>query len=223
MKDLTGFLRLPYIELNGKAIQRLTYDMLISFEDNQVVRSDYNVKLAFLLSDLKYTNETLLEFYYMHFQLVSNNIGVLENSYYTGKYYKSIVSIIHDLKYSIDQLITLICLLRKEAVYIDSIGELYNDKRNKQGIMRDLFVDYESYLHELNDMENSFKHHFTNGIKRIISNNDPIIYYFNCKNYSNLDCEIEYKEISMEYMVTNFNKLLEYALSLLNQLRNGKL
>lgn len=221
MKDKTGFSEVHYVELNGNVLRRLTCDMIINFEEDQVVRSDYNTKLVNLLSDLIYTNEDLFEFYNMHYQLISNNIGIFENSYYTGKYYKSIISIAHDLKYTVDQIITLICLLRKESLYIDSIGALYSKKKNTEGIMQDLFSDYESYLHELNDMENSFKHHFTNGIKRIISNSDPIIYYYFCKNYSDLDCEIENREMSVDYMVTNFNMFLEFALGLLNQFRKG--
>lgn len=204
-----------YIELKGEIIKAGQVKLFISFQNGQIVRSDYNAKLLKLILNLGYTNEYLKEFYHMHYSLISNQISVFENAYYTGKYYRQISSIIHDLKYTIDQLITLICLLRKESIYIDSIGELYNPKKNPNKVMQDIFTNYQNYLIELNDMENSFKHHFTNGIKEKISNYEPIIYYYYCRNYSNPDCAIEERDISVNYMMDNFNKLLDYIITVL--------
>lgn len=212
-KDL--FCKEVYIKLNGEIIKDLRIGMILNFQDDYVVRSDYNVKLLKLLSNLKYTNEDLEEFYSMHYSLISDQISDYENAYYVGKYYKQISSIIHDLKYTIDQLITLICLIRKESIYIDSIGELYNPKKNTEKVMQNIFVDYCQYLHEINDMENSFKHHFTNGIKEQISKTEPIIYYYYCKNYSNPDSDIEERKYSMKYMIVNFNKTLDFMIAVL--------
>lgn len=101
---------------------------------------------------------------------------------YSNKYIKSIKYIIHDLKCTADQIIAMICLLSKDSKYIDCIGKL-KEHHSKNQYLDELYKSHDIFLEELNGIENSFKHHFTNDIKTFFDTEESVVTAVYCQNY----------------------------------------
>lgn len=196
---------------------------MINFRDTNGTRSDLNASYLNTLLELTYTNETLFELYKMHEWILAHN-GINEDntirirSYMLSKYSKIIKNIVHDVKSATDQLISIASLHSHTNEYIDSVGQLLKHKDDE----KDFFNNYmESivFLKQLNDMDNSYKHHITNYIKKYFDREKPVITVFYCKNYSK-GYGADKRDIFIEKPMDEFiNESNEFILSMKSLLR----
>ena len=194
---------------------------MITFRDENGTRSDLNASYLYTMSELTYTNEILFELYKMHEWILDHN-DINEDSiirirsYMLLKSSKIIKNIVHDIKSATDQLIAIASLQSHTNKYIDSIGQLFRCREDE----KDFFNNYTesiNFLKQLNDMDNSFKHHITNDIKKCFDSEKPVITVFYCKNYSKgygADKRDKVIEKPMDEFIIEFNVFL-YATNVL--------
>ena len=106
---------------------------MINFKNSHGVRSDVNVKYYTIIQELVYTNEILLGHYKIYEWLIArkgiDDPGIIQDrSYLLGKYLKSIKYIVHDVKCTVDQIISIASLMMETETFVDSIGELMKKK-----------------------------------------------------------------------------------------------
>lgn len=211
------------IEIENMGTFGINVSQLLNFVDENGVRSDYNVKYCNLLMDLEYTNEKLLRHYKMHDWLKTVNTSndelvCMAYGYILKKYIKETKEIVHDLKYTIDQLLTITALLLGDKYYVDCIGEWLKKKDSKNAKIVEFYKEFTIYLKNINDIENSYKHHFTNGIKTMIDRKESIVSVQYCRDYRDWPENYRVIEIPMLDIIKEFNEFLKKSKEILKQL-----
>ena len=187
--------------------------------------SDLNASYLNTVIDLSYTNEMLFELYKMHEWIIGHH-GIYEDgiirirSYFLMKNSKAIKTIVHDIKRATDQLIATISLLSHTHNYIESVGSLFK-YREKETEFLNYFSEHMIFLKLLNNMDNSFKHHLTNDIKRYFDSEKPVITVFYCKDYSKGYGDNKREKViekPMDEFINEFNEFLSLSKSILMEL-----
>lgn len=141
----------------------------------------FTSQLFSLISSMNITNERIVISHELYEKIKSNKETANPlNTYIYAKYQMINESIVHDIKKFCDKLIVIAFLIVEKEVIthlkIKSVGEYFNDSRH-------FFKSDEEFLHLINDLDNSYKHSFSN-------NMDPgrIGLYDNCiVNYYSKD------------------------------------
>lgn len=131
------------------------------------------------------------------------------NSYTFSKYWKLNESIVHDIKVYCDQLISTVYIIhgnnKPDKFQIDSIGDLFNiiDKNEN------LFIEHMDFLHIINDLDNSYKHSFSNVLSPILLGQNDNCF---CNLYSKYGKNVYSPNVlsyKVDDVVTMFNDFLE--------------
>lgn len=104
--------------------------------------------------------------------------------------------------------------------YIDSVGQLLKHKDDEKDFFNN-YMESIDFLKQLNDMDNSYKHHITNYIKKYVEREKPVITVFYCKNYSKgygADKRDKLIEKPMDEFINEFNEFLFDVKTLLKKL-----
>lgn len=216
------------IDTGSKSIVGMNVSELLNFVDENGIRTDYNVKYYNLLMDLEYTNEKLLRHYKMYEWLksvkTSNDEAVcMANGYIVKKYIIETKEIVHDLKYTIDQILTFTALLLRDENYVDCIGEWLKKKDSKKAKIVDFYKQFTNFFKNINDIENSYKHHFTNGIKMMVDRTESVVIVQYCRDYRDWPDNYRSIEIPMVNIIEEFNEFLKKSKEILKQLSSKKL
>lgn len=119
--------------------------------------------------------------------------------------------IIHDIKRSIDDIISTIDFLKNncKCIKVDCIGRNFYD--NKRPCLSKIghFDEQRDFLIKVNDLENAYKHSFTNNFSNLYGKDEPCIFAVYSKNNLNFKnakiIGITLKELTEEYN-TFYNK-----------------
>lgn len=115
-----------------------------------------------LISSMNITNERIVNSNELYEMIKSSKETMnLLNTYNYAKYQMLNESIVHDLKTFCDKLIVIVFLIIEKEVITDlkikSLGDYFNDTRH-------FFKSDEKFLHLINDLDNSYKHSFSNNM-----------------------------------------------------------
>ena len=134
-----------------------------------------------LIVSMNITNERIAESNKLYKIIRFDNNRIMQfNAYYFAKYHKTNESIIHDIKLYCDKLIIISFLLIEDDkvrdLKIKSIGDYLKDSRH-------IYKNDEVFLNLINDLDNSYKHSFSNDMDplRIDLNDNCIINYYSKK------------------------------------------
>lgn len=168
-----------------------------------------NVAILNMMLSMNITNELVVESHEIYNKIKSNSIDIqVLNSYYYAKYYELNRMIVHNIRHYCDEIITIFYLLSSSAIVSDiGIGSisayflLDEDKR--------IYKTYEDFLHIILDLDNSFKHFFSEVISpnRIGVDNNCIVTYYSKygKNFLNPN-KLSYKLDDIIILFNSFYK-----------------
>lgn len=182
----------------------------------------YNLQkmLIFMTMTMNITNEKIVKSNELY-QMIKNEDKSLffYNSYTFSKYNNINQSIVHDIKIYCDKLIIATFLLLEDKMVqdlpIESLGA-YLNKSNK----RHIFKNSEDFLYLINDLDNSFKHSFSNELgENIIGKNDNCIINYYSKNGKNI-FNPQIFCVKLDDIINGFNEFLNEVEEFIKENKN---
>lgn len=175
----------------------------------------FPLKLLNMIGSLDETNRNIIRVN-QAWESISNSSE--ENEIYNTRNLYTIHSanahIIHDIRRFIDDIISIHWILSQPKtvtdVKIDGLGNYLCDA-NKEYKEFDIF---RSFLKQINDIENAYKHSIANNMSTLIGREEPYIFALYSKNNKNF-LTPRLIEISLKQVITEFNDFYRYSFSLI--------
>lgn len=205
---------------NGKEIIENFNIMLIpKFNGYKDPYVNEQLKFMKLITDLDVVNQNIIESNEIWSKIKNvENLNVqIYNTYNYKRLNKLLEYIVFDLKHFIDETIATISIIKgfikDNKVYISSIGAYLSKKQLD-------FNDFDNFLdlfQKLDDLSNSYKHSYANSDLSIIGRDENCFVSLYSK-YNNFDNNPIPYIISMNYIISEFNKFYKYSFELIDNL-----
>lgn len=173
----------------------------------------FTVKLLHMISSLDITNENIILVNDIWTMLRANSSQtIVFNTYYWTKLNQLCAYIVYDIRHFIDQIIAMTWILNQSEpvtkVKVDCIGEYLYDSEFS------LFDKYLSFLQQLNDISNAYKHSLSNDMTSLIGRDEPCIFALDGNHNKNIFKPKLYG-ISLKDLVASFNSFYKDAFRIL--------
>lgn len=190
------------------------------------LNSQYGLDLIFfnMISGMSITNELICNSNILFSKIKNNDEEVkIFNTYSFTKLQKLNEYIVYDLKKYADEIISVMWLLKQdkyvEDIAINSIGKYLSNNKSKD-YNYDEYNEYLKFFQKLNDIENAYKHSYTNDAVLYnigVEKNYIVVYYSKhgkkIKNPSTISIELD-------SLINMFNDFYNYSFKLIESLSN---
>ena len=173
-----------------------------------------------LITGLDSTNLNLVEVNEL-WERINTEYALIYNTFPYMRMWKLNSYIIHDIKYCIDMLISVIWWMMQEDrtkdIRIASIGDYLSGKDTDFSF----FNDYKEFFVLINDIENAHKHSVPNATLGLVGREEPVIYALKAP-YNKDIFSPELKGITLKQLVRGFNEFFHLSLQLIRELAEAK-
>ena len=182
---------------------------------------NFNSKLQTMICSLDTTNILLIKAYDLWDRLIKQDVETTvlysTKSHYSYNQYCS--HIIYDLKVFLDNIIAITwCLKQAEItgeIDADSVGCYFKDSIKDE--MDHCFDSYESFLREVNNLENTYKHSIVNGTQLFLGTEEACIFAIDAnRNKDYFNPTLSYTSVSQ--LISQFNDFYKFSFELINTL-----
>lgn len=176
----------------------------------------FTIKLLNMISSLDITNENIILVNDIWTMLRANDSQtIVFNTYYWTKLNRLCAYIVYDIRNFVDQIIAMAWILDQSEpfakVKVDCIGAYLHDSKFS------LFDSHISFLQQLNDISNAYKHSISNDMASLIGRDEPCIFALDGNHNKNVFNPQMYG-IALRELITLFNLFYKDAFVILENL-----
>lgn len=219
-KEKKLFEKFDLIETGKTPHENFSSDILPAFPSDVADKYSLKISLMQLVVGLDSTNLNLVEAYEL-WERIQKRDYLIDNTFVFGRAWKLNTYIIHDIKYCVDMLISLVWWLSQpkicKKITINSVGAYINRPDNDF----DCFDNFLGFFRMVNDIENAHKHSLPNLHNVFIGSKEPTIYALVCSHNKDV-FHPKLAGSSLKVLIQDFNKFYRFSLSLLLELANNK-
>lgn len=201
---------------NGKTpSENLNYNMLPKLSA-KAEEYGFTLKIVNMISSLDITNENIVLVNDIWTMLCTHNSQtIVFNTYYWTKLNRLSAYIVYDIRHFVDQIIAMAWILAQSEpfskVKVDCIGAYLHDSDFS------LFDEHLSFLQQLNDISNAYKHSISNDMTSLIGRDEPCVFALDGNHNKNVFNPQMYG-ISLRELITLFNSFYQTAFKILENL-----
>lgn len=201
--------KMPSEDLNCSIIPKLS---------KKAIEYGFMPKLVNMICSLDITNENIIiaNDIWAMLQVNSDKTNIY-HMYYWTKMNQSCAHIVYDIRHFVDQIIAMAWILTQtesfEEVKVDSIGLYLNDSTFS------LFDKHNSFLRQLNNISNAYKHSISNDMATLLGRDEPCIFALDGNHNKNIFKPQMYG-ISLRELVISFNSFYKDSLRILENINN---
>lgn len=210
------------IDTGKEIIENFNISLLPNFNDYKDPYINLELKYMKLITDLDMVNENLTKSFEIWNKIHNDSVNNITdfkifNTYYFNKLNKLNEYIAYDLKKFIDEVLSIICVIKNQInngkLSISSIGSYLN----KHNSSYNEFDDFLDLFTKLNDLINAYKHSYANTDFPSLGRKENCFTALYIKN-NDFSKKIKILCVSVNYIVNEFNKFYKKSFELIDTL-----